>query len=461
MLNKQKTIKNTFSISGVGLHTGENCIIKFLPAEPNFGIKFQRIDLPDEPIIEASISNINGTSRGSRLFKNNVAIGTVEHVLAAIIGLDIDNILIQINATEVPILDGSSNTFIKELKKAEIIEQEAIKEYIEITEPFKYIDEEKNAEYIIIPDNKYSLTVNINYDSAILHHQYAELTDIKNFQDEIASCRTFVFLHELELLLNNNLIKGGDLSNAIVIVDREFSQEELDRIAKVFNKETVKVVNNGILNNLDLTYDNEPARHKLLDLVGDLALLGKQIKGKIIATRPGHSSNIKLGKEINKIYNKNKDIPKIDFSQTPLYNINAIKKLLPHRPPFLLVDKIYEMGEDWIVGIKNVTMNEPFFVGHFPDEPIMPGVLILEAMAQTGGILVLSSVKDPENYSTYFAKIDKVKFKQKVVPGDTLVFKLKYISPLRRGLATMKAKAYVNGKLVTEGEFMAQIIKTK
>ncbi len=460
MSEKQKTIKNEFSINGVGLHTGENCTIKFLPAEKNFGIKFQRIDLPEQPIIEASISNINGTSRGSRIFKNNVAIGTVEHVLAAITGLSIDNLLIQIDATEVPILDGSSKIFIEKLINAEIIEQDAEKQYIEITEPLKFVDEEKNAEYIIIPDDKYSVTVNINYNSAILNHQYAELTDITKFKDEIANCRTFVFLHELELLLNNNLIKGGDLSNAIVIVDKEVSQKELDRIAKIFNKESVKIKKQGILNNLDLTYDNEPARHKLLDLVGDLALLGKQIKGKVIATRPGHSSNIKLGKQIQKIYNKTKDIPNIT-NKKPLYDINDIKRMLPHRPPFLLVDKIYEMGDDWIVGIKNVSMNEPFFVGHFPNEPVMPGVLIIEAMAQTGGILVLSSVNDPENYSTYFAKIDKVKFKQKVVPVDTLIFKLRYLSPIRRGLATMEAKAYVNGKLVTEGEFMAQIIKTK
>ena len=377
MSEKQKTIQNEFSITGVGLHTGENCIIKFLPAEPNYGIKFQRIDLDEKPVIEANIANINGTSRGSRLFKNNVAIGTVEHVLAAITGLGIDNLLMQINATEVPILDGSSKVFIDELIKAGIVEQDAEKEYIKITEPLKFTDEEKNAEYIVIPDDKYSVTVNINYDSAILNHQYAELSDINKFKDEIANCRTFVFLHELEVLLNNNLIKGGDLSNAIVIVDKEVSQEELDRIAKVFNKESVKVKKQGILNNLDLTYDNEPARHKLLDLVGDLALLGKQIKGKIIATRPGHSSNIKLGKEIQKIYNKTKDIPQIS-NKEPLYDINDIKKMLPHRPPFLLVDKVYEMGEDWIVGIKNVSMNEPFFVGHFPNEPVMPGVLILK-----------------------------------------------------------------------------------
>jgi len=460
MSEKQKTIQNEFSINGVGLHTGENCNIKFLPAEANFGIKFQRIDLPEKPIIEASISNINGTSRGSRLYKDNVAIGTVEHVLAAITGLGIDNLLMQIDASEVPILDGSSKVFIDNLLESGIVEQDAEKEYIEINETFKFVDEEKNAEYLIIPDDKYSLNVNIDYDSTILTHQYAELSDIYNFKDEIANCRTFVFLHELELLLNNNLIKGGDLSNAIVIVDKEISQDELDRIAKIFNKESVKVKKQGILNNLDLTYDNEPARHKLLDLIGDLALLGKHIKAKIIATRPGHSSNIKLGKEIQKRYNKTKDIPNI-IGKEPLYDINQIKKMLPHRPPFLLVDKIYEMGDDWIVGIKNVSMNEPFFVGHFPDEPVMPGVLIIEAMAQTGGILVLSSVEDPENYSTYFAKIDKVKFKQKVVPGDTLVFKLRYLSPIRRGLATMEAKAYVNGKLVTEGEFMAQIIKTK
>ena len=461
MSEKQRTIKEKVTITGVGLHTGKDCTVSFLPAPENHGFVFKRVDLEGKPTIAALLKNVIDTSRGSKLEENGAQVGTIEHVLAALRGLEIDNALIEIDSCEAPILDGSSRIYVDELLKIGTQEQEAEREYIELKEPLKFTDEEKNVDYLVVPDDKFSLNVQIDYNSSVLLHQFATLDNISDFKNEIANCRTFVFLHELELLLEHNLIKGGDLSNAIVIVDKETTQEELDRIAKVFNQDSVEVVNQGILNNIELQYDNEPARHKLLDLIGDLTLMGKPLKAKVFASKPGHASNVKLGKEILKLVQKAEKVPFVNFDAEPVMDINDIKKILPHRPPFLLVDKIYSIEKDTVIGIKNVSMNEPFFVGHFPEEPVMPGVLIIEAMAQTGGILVLHNVDEPEKYSTYFAKIDKVKFKQKVVPGDTLVFKLQFTGPGRRGLYTMKAEAFVGNKLVTEGEFMAQIVKNK
>lgn len=461
MSDKQKTIKTAVSIKGIGLHTGEEVTLTFKPAPANHGFKFQRIDLENQPIIDASVKNVTDLSRGTTLEQNGGKVSTVEHSLAALTGLDIDNVLIEINGGEVPILDGSSKPFIEVLESVGIKEQDADRDYYVVKSPIKYEDKERGVELIIIPDENYSISTMIDYNSKVLGSQNASLNNLDDFKTEISSCRTFVFFHELEMLLNHNLIKGGDLSNAIVIVDKEVSKEELDRIARLFNKESVEVKSEGILNNVDLHYDNEPARHKLLDIVGDLALVGKRLKGKVIAKRPGHAANIELGKLIHKAMSKESKEVHFDLTAEPLYDTVQIMKMLPHRPPFLLVDKIMSCGDDRVVGVKNVTMNEPFFEGHFPTEPVMPGVLQIEAMAQTGGILVLGQVEDPENYMTYFMKIDKVKFKKKVVPGDTLVFELNLLSPVRRGICHMGGKAYVNNKVVMEAEMMAQIAKVK
>jgi len=464
MAVKQKTIKDSITLNGEGLHTGLPVEITIKPAPVNHGYKFQRIDLENKPIVNAIVENVVDTSRSTTIEENGARITTVEHVLSALYGMEIDNALIETNAPEMPILDGSARQYVEEILKVGIVEQEANKEFFEIKSSITHSDEEHGIELMTFPDDTLSLNVMIDYKSAVLGNQYATLNSLSEYKEQIAPCKTFVFLRELEFLLKNNLIKGGSLENAIVIIEKGINQEELDRLADMFNKPRVKAIEQGILNEKDLIFANEPARHKLLDLLGDLALIGMPLKGKILATRPGHSSNVEFAKKIRQeIKNRRhkKNIPQYDLTKEPVANINRIMELLPHRPPFLLIDKIVKMSSLEVIGIKNVTMNEPFFVGHFPDEPVMPGVLIVEAMAQTGGILVLGNVDDPKSYSTYFMKIDKVKFKRKVVPGDTLVFKLELVEPIRRGIVNMRAEAYVGENIVCEGDLTAQIVKNK
>lgn len=459
-LEKQTTIKEVVSISGIGLHTGANVILTFKPAPANHGFVFKRTDLPGQPEIPALAEYVVDTSRGTTIAHKNGRVSTIEHVLAALSGLQIDNALIELNQEETPILDGSSRLYIEVLQRSGIKELDAEREYFDLEEIISYSNPSKKVEMTIIPDENRRLSVMINYETQVLGTQNAELNDYEDFIKEIAPCRTFVFLHELEFLLDNDLIKGGDLSNAIVFVNRVISEKELSRLAGLFNKPAVQVLQKGILNNLDLHFDNEPARHKLLDIVGDIALVGMPVRGRIIANRPGHESNVAFALKIREHIKRKKEAPrKYDLNKKPVYDINQIKKMLPHRNPFLLVDKIVEMGDDFVVGVKNVTMNEDFFVGHFPDEPVMPAVLQIEAMAQTGGVMILSRYPDPENYLTYFLSIDKVKLRNKVVPGDTLIFELKLISPIRRGLCQMAGKAYVGDKVVMEAEMLAQIVK--
>lgn len=462
MIEKQKTIKKEVSISGVGLHTGEKVNLTFKPAPVNFGYKFRRIDLPNKPLVEAIIDNVTDTSRGTTIEENGVSIKTIEHILAALFGLNIDNILIELDKSETPIMDGSSKYFVNILSEAEVIEQKETKEYFDLDTTIVFSNEERKVEMVAIPSDHFKISVLIDFDSDVLIPQNAILNNITDFKTDIAGCRTFVFLHELEYLVNNNLIKGGDLNNAIVFVNRVISKEELSKLAKIFNRPEVKVLNQGILNNLELRFHNEPARHKLLDVIGDLALIGEPLNAHIIATRPGHTSNIAFAKEIKKYIRQQrlkKKAPFYDPNLKPLYDINKIKQILPHRPPFLLIDKILELDSKHVVGLKNVTMNESFFTGHFPDEPVMPGVLQIEAMAQAGGIFVLRTVPDPENYLTYFLKINNARFKQKVFPGDTLIFHLELMSPIRRGISEMKGVAFVGNKIVMEAELTAQIVK--
>lgn len=464
MSEKQRTIQQEITIKGKGLHTGVNADLTICPAPENTGFVFQRMDLPNHPTIEAIADNVIDTSRGTTLEQNGARVSTIEHVLAALSGMGIDNAILKINGPEMPIMDGSSKYIVEAIKSVGVVKQEAERVFYVIKEKLVYSDPENGIEIAAFPDDSFSLDVLIDYNSRVLGHQFAQLQNINDFEQEIAPCRTFVFFHELEVLLKNNLIKGGDLQNAIVIMEKEAPQEELDRIADLFNKPRIHVKPEGILNNLDLHFTNEPARHKLLDLVGDLALVGRRIKGKIIARRPGHHANTELAKTIRKMARKEAlkpNVPVYDVNTPPLLNILQIQTILPHRPPFLLVDKIISMDETSVVGLKNVTMNEGFFVGHFPNEPVMPGVLQIEAMAQVGGILVLNSVPDPENYLTYFLKIDRVKFKKKVVPGDTLIFRLDLLEPIRRGIANMFGQAFVGNQLVMEGELMAQITKFK
>ena len=463
MSQMQKTIRESVSIKGKGLHTGYEVNITFCPAPENHGYKFQRIDLEGKPIISADANNVVETSRGTVLEENGVRIHTVEHMLSALVGLEIDNVLIEMSGTEAPILDGSALKYVEALKSVGLVEQDAERNFYVIKKRTVFRDEENNIELVAYPDDQFSVDVMVDYNSKVLGHQYASYHPSHDYEREIAPSRTFVFFHELEILLKNNLIKGGDLQNAIVILENEVSQEELDRMADLFNKPHVKA-KEGILNNVDLRFSNEPARHKLLDILGDLALIGQPIKGKIVASRPGHYANTQLAKIIKDNIKKELSriaIPKYNPNEEPLYDINQIKKLLPHRYPFLLVDKILRISEKSITGVKNVTMNESFFQGHFPNNPIMPGVLQVEAMAQIGGILVLSQVEDPENYQTLFLKIDKVKFKRKVIPGDTIVFRLELLSPIRRGLVSMFGQAFVGDNLVIEGELMAQVSKIK
>ncbi len=464
MASKQRTIAKPISLKGLGLHTGKKVELTFQPASENHGIIFQRTDLPEKIRIEAHVNNVIDTSRSTVLGKNNIRVGTVEHVLSAISGLGIDNVLIEISGEEIPILDGSSKIFVNVLLEAGLVDQDADKNIFTLTENISYYDEKKGIEMLAVPDDKFSLNVMVDYNSTVLGSQYAVYNGSTDYKKDIAGCKTFVFFRELEYLRENNLIKGGSLDNALIILEREVSQEELDRVADIFDKPRIKVKSQGILNNTDLVFKNEPARHKLLDLIGDLMLIGQPIKAKIIAKKPGHYSNVEFARNIYSFITREKNkshIPQYNPNKEPIIGIKRIKELLPHRPPFLLVDKIIEMSESHIIGIKNVTLNEPFFVGHFPNDPIMPGVLIVEAIAQVGGILVLSSVPDPQNYATYFLKIDKVKFKRKVVPGDTLVFSLKYSAPIRRGVVSMIGQAYVGDNLVMEGEMMAQIVKEK
>ncbi len=464
MSEKQKTIAKQVTLKGEGLHTGQFATVTFKPAPENYGIKFKRVDIEGSTEVEALVENVVDTSRSTSIEKNGARIITVEHILSAAYGMGIDNLIIEIDSIETPILTGNAKPFVDAFSEAGIIEQHAEKEFFVIKKSLTYSDEEKGIELMTFPDDEYSLHVMIDYHSAVLGHQYATLNELNEYKDEIAPAKTFVFLRELEFLLNNNLIKGGSLENALVIIEKGVSQEELDRLAEKFNKPKVKTINQGILNEKDLIFRNEPARHKLLDLVGDLALVGMPIKGKILATRPGHASNVEFAKIIRQEIKKKKikgNIPEVDLYAKPEYDIKDIQRLLPHRPPFLLVDKALHVTKNSIIAVKNVTMNEPFFVGHFPEEPIMPGVLIVEALAQAGGILVLSGVDNPEEYSTYFLKIDKVKFKRKVVPGDTLVFKCEYISPIKRGVVTMHTEAYVGQELACEGELTASIIKNK
>lgn len=458
MLEKQKTLANPFKIEGKGLHTGVLTTMTFLPAPENHGFKFKRVDLEGEPIIDADVDLVIDTSRGTLLEKEGARIGTIEHALAALVGMDLDNVLIEVNNEEAPIIDGSSKYFVEGIEKAGIVEQEAEREYFEITEKVEMFDEKSGSHIIALPDDRYSLNVMISFPSAVLNNQYATLESIHDFKKEIAECRTFVFVREIEFLLNHNLIKGGDLTNAIVIIDRDMSQEELDRLADLTNHPRVEVKPQGILNNLELHFENECARHKLLDVIGDLALFGKRIKGRIIATKPGHGPNTLFAAELKKVWKKKQaQVPQYDLNAAPLMDIARIQELLPHRYPFLLVDKVLSIADSEIVGVKNVSINEPFFQGHFPEEPVMPGVLLIEAMAQCGGLLVLSEKE--ERYSTYFIRVDNVKFRKKVVPGDTLVFRLHLTTPIRRGIANMKGVTYVGDKIVAEGEFMAQIVK--
>lgn len=463
MTDKQKTIGKSITIDGQGLHTGQLGSMTFHSAPVNHGIKFRRIDIESKPVIDADVKLVVSTARGTTLAKDGVHVYTIEHVLAAFMGMGVDNALVDLNMEEIPIKDGSSRYFIEAIEEAGVVEQNANRDYIEITEPVTLEIPDNKVKMLIEPADSFSASIVIDFETDVLGEQSAELRDINNFSAEIAPCRTFVFLHELEFLLKNNLIKGGDLNNAIVFINREISQEELDKLAELFNKPKVKVKPNGILNNLDLIFQNEPARHKLLDVIGDLALLGKPIKGKVTAYRPGHQANTEFAKKISNQINNIAMLkkPPFDIYAEPYYDINDIKKILPHRPPFLLVDKVLTMSDNHIVAMKSVSLNENFFVGHFPDEPIMPGVLQVEAMAQAGGIFVLNSVDEPELYSTYFLKINDVRFRSKVVPGDVLVFSIELSAPIKRGICSMHGKAYVGNKVVMEGHLVAQIIKNK
>ncbi|WBL24369.1 bifunctional UDP-3-O-[3-hydroxymyristoyl] N-acetylglucosamine deacetylase/3-hydroxyacyl-ACP dehydratase [Zunongwangia sp. HGR-M22] len=460
---KQQTIQNEVSLEGVGLHTGKQVKLTFKPAPENTGYVFKRVDLEGEPTIEADVTYVVDTRRGTNLEKNGVKIQTSEHVLAACVGLEIDNIIIELDASEPPIMDGSSKYFVEALENAGIKEQDKDKEEYVINQVICYRDEETGSEIVVMPADTYKVTTMVDFGTKVLGTQNASIEHVSEFKDNISNARTFSFLHEIEELLKHGLIKGGDLNNAIVYVDKEIGEDTLKKLRVAFNRDEISVKPNGILDNLTLHYPNEAARHKLLDVLGDLALIGTRIRGKVIATKPGHYVNTEFAKKLAKFIKEEKrnKVPKVDLNAKPIMDVNDIMETLPHRSPFLLVDKIYELTDSTVVGVKNVTMNEPFFVGHFPGKPVMPGVLQVEAMAQTGGILALKSVPDPENYLTYFMKIDNVRFKQQVVPGDTLIFKLELLAPIRRGICQMQAYAYANGKLATEAILMAQIVKSK
>lgn len=463
MSDKQKTLKEEVTLSGIGLHTGKEVTLTIKPAKENTGFVFVRTDLEGQPHVEADVNYVTTTERGTTLEKLGVRIHTCEHLLAALVGCDVDNAILEMNSAEPPIMDGSSKYFVEAVEKAGIVEQSQNREYMVIKEVLSYVDPNSGSEITIIPSDNYEITTMVDFGTKVLGTQNATLKDISEFKDEIASARTFSFLHELETLLDSGLIKGGDISNAIVYVDKELTPETAEKLKKAFGKDDVSIRPNGILDNLTLNYPNEAARHKLLDVIGDLALTGVRLKGKVIANKPGHFVNTQFAKKLNRQWKlqKKKNVPDFDLNKEPVYDINGIMKLMPHRYPFLLIDKVLELSDTHVVGLKNVTFNEPFFVGHFPKEPVMPGVLQVEALAQTGGILVLASVPDPENYSTYFIKIDKVKFKRKVIPGDTLIFKIELIEPIRRGIVHMQGYGYVGDSVAVEAELMAQVAKTK
>ena len=461
-MQKQKTLAASFSLKGKGLHTGLDIEITFHPAPENHGYKIKRTDLEGQPVIDALAEHVVATQRGTVLSKNGVQVSTIEHAMAALYALEIDNCLIEVNAPEFPILDGSARYFAEAIQTVGSVEQNAPRDFYIVKHKIEVKDEESGASLIILPDEKFSVNVLISFDSPVLNNQFASMNDLSEFPSELAASRTFVFVREIEMLLNNNLIKGGDLDNAIVIYDQKLPQESLDKLADMMNTPHLNLTELGYINPEPLVFDNEPARHKLLDVIGDVALIGKPIRGRIIATRPGHKINNQFARMIRKDIKQNEvQAPVYDPNREPVMDINRIRELLPHRYPFLLIDKIIEIGGNYIVGVKNITANEPFFQGHFPQEPVMPGVLQVEAMAQTGGLLVLNSVDEPERYSTYFMKIDGVKFRRKVVPGDTLIFRLELLAPIRRGISTMKGYVFVGDTLVSEAEFMAQIVKNK
>lgn len=466
-MSKQRTLAAAFELHGIGLHSGEKVNLKIHPAPDNHGYVFKRVDLDGQPIIKADVDNVTATNRGTTLEQNGSRVYTTEHVLAALYGCQVDNALIELNGPEVPIMDGSAMPFVVEIEKAGYVDQDADRNYFTLKENLYYEDDEGYVEMLAVPTpgQEFRITVMVDYNSPVLGTQHASMYRIEDFKKEIAPCRTFVFLKEIEQLAKNNLIKGGDLDNAIVLVEKERTQEEYDAIAKLMGMEDLdlKVEGIGVLNTVKLKFENEPARHKLLDIVGDLALVGRPIRGHILAARPGHRGNTAFAKIIKDLIKAEKRSKTVSFDLTKeaIYDVNKIMSILPHRYPFLMIDKIIELTENAVVGVKNVTINEPFFQGHFPGNPVMPGVLQIEAMAQAGGVLALHNVDDPENWSTYFMKIDAVKFKRKVMPGDTVVFKLELTSPIRRGIVQMKGAGYVNGQVVSEGELMAQIIRDK
>ena len=464
MGNNQKTLKESIEFNGLGLHTGKKVCMVIIPARENHGIKFQRIDLPGAPIVPADIDLVKDTQRSTTLELNNVKIITVEHLMSALYALGVNNVLVKMNNSEVPILDGSAKIFVDEIQKVGLKDQNAPLKFINLPNPINYSDFESGAEILFVPANNFILSVVLDYQNPVLGTQYAEIRNLENYPEEIAPCKTFVLLTELEKLAQANLIKGGDLQNAIVLVDRdEIKIQEIKKLAHLLGKDDTDIqVNGNVLNNCELQFFNEPARHKLLDVIGDLALIGMPIMGHIITKKPGHKLNTSFAQILKKAMKEQEKSPrKFDLTKKPLYDIVAIEKMLPHRYPFLLIDKIMEITDNGIIGVKNVTMNENFFMGHFPNNPVMPGVLQIEAMAQTGGIFSLSKVKEPHLYSTYFMKIDNVKFKKKVIPGDTVVFDLNLISPIRRGLVHMKGKGYVNGVICIEAEMLAQVVKDR